>query len=43
MRERSKKPNTREEFDTKYMQALFKTGYDMAAKGYSREKAPPVF
>jgi hypothetical protein len=33
----------REDFDTGYMQALFKTGFDMAAKGYPWEKAPPVF
>jgi hypothetical protein len=33
----------REEFDTEFMQALFKTGYDMAAKGYPWEKAPPGF
>jgi predicted acylesterase/phospholipase RssA len=33
----------KEEFDTEFMKALFKTGYDMAAKGYPWEKAPPVF
>lgn len=33
----------REDFDTEYMQALFKTGFDMAAKGYPWEKAPPLF
>jgi hypothetical protein len=32
-----------EEFDTEFMRALFKTGYDMAAKGYPWEKAPPGF
>jgi hypothetical protein len=33
----------REEFDTEFMRALFKTGYDMAAKGYPWEKVPPGF
>ena len=33
----------REEFDTEFMRALYKTGYDMAAKGYPWEKAPPGF
>ena len=32
-----------EEFDTEFMRALFKTGYDMAAKGYPWEKVPPGF
>jgi hypothetical protein len=33
----------REEFDTEFMRALYKTGYDLAAKGYPWEKAPPGF
>ena len=33
----------REEFDTEYMRALFQTGFDMAAKGYSWSKKPPGF
>lgn len=33
----------REEFDTEFMRALFQTSYDMAAKGYPWEKAPPGF
>jgi hypothetical protein len=33
----------REEFDTEFMRALYQTGYDMAAKGYPWEKAPPGF
>lgn len=33
----------REDFDTDYMRALFRTGYDMAAKGYPWEKRPPGF
>ena len=32
-----------EEFDTKYMQALFQLGYDMAVRGYPWEKEPPDF
>jgi predicted acylesterase/phospholipase RssA len=31
----------KEEFDTEYMRALFAVGYDMAAKGYPWQKAPP--
>lgn len=31
----------KEDFDTEYMRALFKLGYDMAAKGYPWEKIPP--
>jgi predicted acylesterase/phospholipase RssA len=31
------------EFDTEYMRLLFGLGYDLAAKGYSWEKAPPGF
>lgn len=31
----------REEFDTEFMRALFKTGFDMAADGYRWGKAPP--
>ncbi|MEY6430858.1 patatin-like phospholipase family protein [Thioalkalicoccus limnaeus] len=33
----------REEFDTEFMRALFKTGYDLAAQGYRWEKVPPGF
>jgi len=33
----------RELFDTEYMRALFKTGYDMAVKGYPWAKHPPGF
>lgn len=33
----------KEEFDTEFMRALFRTGYDMAEKGYPWEKAPPGF
>ncbi|AFL75519.1 patatin-like phospholipase family protein [Thiocystis violascens] len=33
----------REEFDTDYMRALFQTGYDLAAKGYSWKKTPPGY
>ncbi|NCA71043.1 MAG: patatin family protein [Sphingobacteriia bacterium] len=32
-----------EEFDTQYMQALFQTGYALAAKGYPWETTPPGF
>jgi predicted acylesterase/phospholipase RssA len=32
-----------EDFDTGFMKALFQTGYDMAAKGYPWEKAPPGY
>lgn len=32
-----------EEFDTEYMRALFKVGFDMAAKGYPWEKVPPDY
>jgi hypothetical protein len=32
-----------EPFDTAYMNKLFQLGYDMAAKGYPWEKAPPGF
>lgn len=31
----------KEEFDSEYMKKLFQTGYDLAAKGYPWEKAPP--
>ena len=31
----------REEFDTEYMRALFKAGYDRAAQGYPWDKRPP--
>jgi predicted acylesterase/phospholipase RssA len=31
------------EFDTVYMQALFKTGYDMARAGYPWDKYPPGY
>jgi predicted patatin/cPLA2 family phospholipase len=33
----------KEPFETAYMNALFKVGYDMAAKGYPWVKAPPGF
>ena len=33
----------RELFDTEYMRALYKTGYDMAAEGYPWSKHPPGF
>jgi len=33
----------KEPFETAYMDALFKVGYDMAAKGYPWVKAPPGF
>lgn len=33
----------KEEFDTAYMRALFKTAYDMAAKGYPWAKTPPGY
>ena len=32
-----------EDFDTGYMTALFKLGYDMAAAGYPWAKAPPGY
>ncbi|EMG37350.1 putative esterase of the alpha-beta hydrolase superfamily [Desulfocurvibacter africanus PCS] len=32
-----------ENFDTEYMRALFRTGFDMAAKGYPWDKTPPGF
>jgi predicted acylesterase/phospholipase RssA len=32
-----------EQFDTAYMQALYKTGYDLAATGYPWQKEPPGF
>jgi predicted acylesterase/phospholipase RssA len=32
-----------EQFDTVYMQALYKTGYDMAASGCPWQKVPPGF
>jgi len=31
----------REEFDTEYMRALYRTAYDMAAEGYPWAKHPP--
>ncbi|MDG4551278.1 MAG: patatin-like phospholipase family protein [Candidatus Contendobacter sp.] len=31
----------REEFDTEYMRQLYALGYDLAAKGYPWQKAPP--
>jgi hypothetical protein len=33
----------REEFDTEFMRALFRTGYEMALQGYPWEKNPPGF
>lgn len=33
----------KEEFDTEYMRALFKNGYDAADKGYPWSKTPPGF
>lgn len=33
----------KEEFDTEYMRQLFALGYEMAAKGYPWQKAPPGF
>ena len=33
----------REEFDTEYMRALYRTAYDMAAEGYPWVKHPPGF
>jgi hypothetical protein len=33
----------KEEFDTEYMRALFKNGYDAAVKGYPWNKTPPGF
>ncbi|EGJ49347.1 patatin-like phospholipase family protein [Desulfocurvibacter africanus] len=33
----------RENFDTEFMRALFRTGFDMAAKGYPWEKTPPGY
>jgi hypothetical protein len=32
-----------EEFDTEFMRALFKRGYDMAAQGYPWQKVPPGY
>jgi predicted acylesterase/phospholipase RssA len=32
-----------EEFDTRYMRALFNVGFDTAAKGYPWEKVPPDY
>ena len=32
-----------EEFDTEFMRQLYALGYDMAAKGYPWQKAPPGF
>ena len=32
-----------DDFDTGYMTTLFQLGYDMAAKGYPWEKAPPGY
>lgn len=32
-----------EEFDTEFMRALFKLGYDMAAQGYPWHKVPPGY
>ena len=32
-----------EMFDTKYMRALYRTGYDMMLKGYPWAKTPPGF
>lgn len=32
-----------EDFDTEYMRALYKVGYDMAVKGYPWSKKPPGF
>jgi hypothetical protein len=33
----------KEELDTEYMRALYKTAYDMAAKGYPWAKTPPGY
>jgi hypothetical protein len=33
----------KEEFDTAFMRALFKNGYDAAVKGYPWDKTPPGF
>ena len=33
----------REDFDTEFMRALYKTGYEMAAKGYLWHHTPPGF
>jgi hypothetical protein len=33
----------KEEFDTAYMRALFRYGYDKAVKGYAWRNAPPGF
>jgi hypothetical protein len=33
----------RKDFDTEFMRALFKTGYDMAAAGYPWQKQPPGY
>jgi hypothetical protein len=32
-----------QEFDTEFMRALFKRGYDMAARGYPWQKVPPGY
>ena len=32
-----------EEFDTEFMRALFKRGYDMAARGYPWKRVPPGY
>lgn len=37
------KVESKEEFDREYMNALFKIGYELAAKGYPSEKGPPGF
>jgi hypothetical protein len=36
-----KTPHTKD-FDTVYMRALYDLGYDMAEKGYTWSKKPPV-
>ncbi|MGR8935753.1 MAG: hypothetical protein ACU837_15425 [Gammaproteobacteria bacterium] len=38
-----KGPQHFEDFDTRYMQALFKAGFDSAAAGYPWQKSPPGF
>jgi hypothetical protein len=35
-------PHTKQ-FDTSYMRALYQTGYDLGAKGYSWSKTPPGY
>lgn len=37
------KPNSKEYFDTKEMQRLFKCGYDDAINGYKWHKTPPGY